>query len=85
MSYRGGNRGGRNEEEEVMQAMLIKMTMSINKQCFTECVSSFKDEKLAPAEQACIQQCAKRHSGAFTAMNDISQQLAAKGGAGGMF
>ena len=55
--------------------MLIKMTMSINKQCFLECVNSFKEEHLAAQEATCIQQCAKRQSGAFQAMNDISAQL----------
>jgi hypothetical protein len=59
--------------------MMIKLTMSINKQCFSECVSSFREEQLTNSEQSCIKQCASRHSGAFAAMNDISQQLAAKG------
>ena len=68
-----------------MQSMLIKMTMSINKQCFSECVSNFKDDKLSSSESTCIESCAKRQSGAFQAMNDISQQLQSKGGATGMF
>lgn len=77
-------RGGRqSEEQEVMQAMMIKMTMSINKQCFEECVTSFSADKLSSQEANCITSCAKRHSGAFSAMNDISQQLAGK--QGGMF
>ena len=77
MSY---GRGRQNEEQEVMQAMMIKMTMSINKQCFTECVNSFREEALTASEKTCIGQCAARQSGAFAAMNDISQQLSAKGG-----
>ncbi len=86
MSYRGGRGGPQpNDEQEVMQTMMIKMTMSINKQCFNECVNNFKEDKLAQSEQTCIQSCAKRQSGAFQAMSEISQQLAAKGGAGGMF
>ena len=83
---RGGYGGARqNEEQEVMQAMLIKMTMSINKQCFEECVTNFSEGKLSAQEATCVISCAKRHSGAFAAMNDISQQLAGKQGAGGMF
>ena len=81
MSY--GGRGGynqRSEEEQVMGAMMIKLTMSINKQCFTECVNSFREEALTASEKTCIGQCAARQSGAFAAMNDISQQLSAKGG-----
>ena len=62
--------------------MLIKMTMAINKQCFGECINSFKEDTLSSSEQTCIQSCAKRQSGAFAAMNDISQQLASKGGPG---
>lgn len=84
MSGRGGYRGQQqqqSEEEMVMQNMMIKLTLSINRQCFTECVSSFKEEKLASGEISCIQSCAKRQSGAFNAMNDIGQQLQAKGGA----
>ena len=81
MSSRGGY-GARNQEDDMMQAMLIKMTMAINKQCFGECINSFKEDTLSNAEQTCIQSCAKRQSGAFAAMNDISQQLASKGGPG---
>ena len=44
MSFRGGRRG---EEEEVMQAMMIKLTMSINKQCFRECVTNFSTDQLS--------------------------------------
>ena len=63
-----------------MQTMMIKLTMSINKQCFSECVNSFREEQLTPSEQTCVRQCASRHTGAFSAMNDISSQLSAKGG-----
>ena len=69
MSY---GRGRQNEEQEVMQAMMIKMTMSINKQCFEECVTTFGNDKLSQSETTCIVSCAKRHSGAFAAMSDIS-------------
>ena len=80
MSY---GRGGRqSEEQEVMQAMMIKMTMSINKQCFEECLTNFSNDKLSSQEANCIGSCAKRHSGAFAAMNDISQQLQGKQGSG---
>jgi len=76
MSYGGrGGYSGRNQEEEIMQTMLIKMTMSINKQCFVECITSFKEDKLSGSEVNCIQACAKRQSGAFQAMNDIQGQL----------
>ena len=81
MSFgRGGSR--QSEEQEVMQSMLIKMTMSINKQCFQECVTNFSTDKLSSQEINCVTSCAMRHSGAFAAMNDISQQLAGKQGAG---
>ena len=45
-------------------------------------INSFKEDTLSSSEQTCIQSCAKRQSGAFAAMNDISQQLASKGGPG---
>ena len=76
-------RGRQTEEQEVMQAMMIKMTLSINRQCFQECITNFSSDKLSPQEANCITSCAKRHSGAFGAMNDISQQL--QGKQGGMF
>ena len=45
---RGGYGGAKqNDEQEVMQSMLIKMTMSINKQCFEECVTNFSADKLS--------------------------------------
>ena len=62
MSYRGGVSNQQQEEQYVMQSMLVKLTMSINSQCFQECVTSYKDEKLDSKEVACIKQCAKRHS-----------------------
>ncbi len=64
---------------------MIKMTMSINKQCFSECVNSFREDTLTQQEAACVQQCAKRHAGAFSAMEDIQGQLMGAGGKGGMF
>ncbi len=70
MSYRGG-RQSMNDEQDIMQSMLIKMTMSINKQCFSECVKDFGADRLAANEINCITGCAKRQSGAFAAMNDI--------------
>ncbi len=70
MSFRGGRQSA---EEEAMQAMLIKMTMSINKQCFAECVTNFNTDTLSQNEQSCIQSCAKRQSAGFAAMNDIQQ------------
>jgi Tim10/DDP family zinc finger len=85
MSYGGRGAPQRNDEQEVMQTMLIKMTMSINKQCFLECVSNFKDDKLSQQEGSCIEMCAKRQSGAFQAMNDIQGQLQSRGAGGGMF
>ena len=85
MSYRGG-RGGYGQqpsgEEYIMQNMILKMTMSINKQCFQECVNNFSDDKLSQNEINCISSCSKRQSGAFMAMNDIQGQLQSKGGQG---
>ena len=72
MSFKGGRRS---EEEEVMQSMMIKLTMSINKQCFKECVNNFSTDTLSPGEGQCIRSCAQRQSGAFSAMNDISQVI----------
>ena len=83
MSYRGG-RQQVNDEQDIMQAMLIKMTMSINKQCFNECVKDFSADRLAANEISCITGCTKRQSGAFAAMNDIQGQLSGKQG-GAMF
>ena len=66
------------EEENIMQTMMIKMTLSITKQCFMECVSSFRDDKLNGSEINCIKSCANRQSGAFIAMNEIQGQLQGK-------
>lgn len=73
-------------EDEVMQNMMVKMTLSINKQCFNECVKDFGADKLAANEINCITSCAKRHTGAFTAMNDIQGAIVGKQtGGNGMF
>jgi hypothetical protein len=82
MSRRGGF-GGQSEEQMIMQQMMIKMMMSINKQCFSECVNSFKEDKLSQSEVTCVNQCARRQSGAFAAMNDIQDQVGSK--TGGLF
>ena len=75
---------GRGGEDYIMQTMMIKMTMSINKQCFNECVNNFSSDKLSAQESTCISQCAKRQSGAFMAMNDIQNQLQQRT-SGGLF
>ncbi len=54
-----GGRGGRgspqvNDEQEAMQTMMIRLTMSINKQCFRECVSNFSTDQLSQSESQCI-------------------------------
>ena len=74
----GYGRGGPSAEEYMMQTMMIKMTMSINQRCFSECVSNFSDSKLSASEINCVSSCAKRHSQTFIAMNDIQGQLASK-------
>ena len=55
MSFRGGRKS---EEEDVMQSMMIKLTMSINKQCFSECVKEFNTDKLSQGEGQCLRGCA---------------------------
>ena len=78
MSY--GGRGGYNQrsgEEMVMGHVMIKVT---TKQCFTECVNSFREEALTASEKTCITQCAARQSGAFAALTDWGVQLSAKVG-----
>ena len=86
MSFRGGRKS---EEDDVMQSMMIKLTMSINKQCFSECVKDFSTDKLSQGEGQCLRGCAQRQSGAFVAMNDMSAQITQKSGGGagapGMF
>lgn len=72
---RGGYGGGRNDEQEIMQIMGMKFTMAIQKTCFTDCVNSFKEDRLTPSEVGCLQSCAKRQSGGFMAMNDIQGQI----------
>ena len=67
-----------------MQSMMIKLTMSINKQCFSECVKEFNTDKLSQGEGQCLRGCAQRQSGAFIAMNELTSQITQKsGGAGG--
>ena len=51
---RGGYKPQQSEEEMVMQAMMIKFTLSINRQCFLECVNKFNEDKLTQAESTCI-------------------------------
>lgn len=79
MSGRGSFGGSSREEDMVMGSMMVKLTMSINKQCFVECVTSFKEGTLSSSEQGCIKSCAQRQSGAFAAMNDISGELSKRG------
>eukprot|EP00347_Sterkiella_histriomuscorum_P005778 403355307 len=76
----GYGRQAPSSEDYIMQSMMIKMTMSINKQCFMECVNNFSSDKLSQQESTCISQCAKRQSSAFMAMNDIQGQLQSKSG-----
>lgn len=69
----------------MMQSMMIKLTMNINKQCFSECVKDFNTDKLSQGEGQCLRACAQRQSGAFAAMNDMAGQISQKSGGAGMF
>ena len=75
----GGFGGPANEEEYVMNKMLTKLSMSINTGCFSICINNFSDDKLSANEIACLNGCASRQAGAFSAMNDVQQILASKG------
>jgi hypothetical protein len=81
-SFRGGRKS---QEDDIMQTMMIKLTMSINKQCFSECVKDFNTDKLSQGEGQCLRGCAQRQSGAFAAMNDLTAQISQKSGGAGMF
>ena len=81
MSFRGGRKS---EEEDVMQSMIIKLTLSINKQCFSECLNEFNTENLSQGKGQCLRACEQRLSGAFIAMNELTSQITQKSsGAGG--
>ena len=79
----GGNQ--RNEEQIVMDKMLMNLTLSVNSQCFKQCINAFNDDRLSQSEITCLKGCAGRQGGAFQAMSEVQGVMESKGQAGGMF
>ena len=59
----GGNQ--RNDEQIILEKTMMNLTLSVNSQCFRQCVNSFSDDSLSQSEISCLKGCAGRQGGAF--------------------
>ena len=75
--------------QEAMARMEMKMQFATIKNCFTDCVQTFRDDSLNSSEKTCLQNCAMRDLQAFQAMAAIqetmSQRSGMQGGGGPQF
>ena len=61
----------------------MKMQFTMIKNCFTDCVTSFRENQLTQKERGCLQNCAIRDIGSFQQMGAIQEQVMSRGGMGG--
>ena len=70
--------------QEAMARMEMKMQFATIKNCFSDCVQSFRDDQLSQNEKQCLQNCATREMQAFMTMASIQGQIQQRmGGQGG--
>ena len=59
---------------------MMKTVMGINTICFTQCINSFKEDKLTANEIACVKSCSARQEQSMRAMQDIQEGIMQKTG-----
>ena len=63
--------------QQLMQEMEMKAQMKMQfamiKNCFTDCVISFREQGLTQKEKTCLQNCAIRDIGSFQQMGAIQE------------
>ena len=61
--------------QEAMARMEMRMQFATIKNCFTDCVTNFRDDALTGGEKQCLQNCATRDLQAFQAMASIQNTI----------
>ena len=61
-------------QEFEMKAQM-KMQFKMIQGCFTDCVSSFREDALTTREKTCLGNCAMREINSFQAMAAIQQKM----------
>ena len=66
-----GGRGGPSSDDMMMQGIMFKVMTQLSKNCFSECVNSFREDKLTASEIKCITSCSTKDATLLESMNDI--------------
>ena len=82
MSFGGQGFGQSNAEQEMMQAISMKVMLKTSTSCFSECVTKFSAERLDNGEISCLKNCAKRTMEGFASMNEVQGKMMQGGGGG---
>ena len=69
--------------QQIEMKAQMQMQFGMIKNCFTDCVVSFREDRLTAKEQTCLQGCAKREIGSFQSMAGIQSQIMQRQGMGG--
>ena len=80
-----GGFGQDNAEQQMMEAISMKVMLQTSAKCFRECVTSFKTDKLDSYESKCLQSCSTRTMDGFASMGEIQAKMQQAGGMGGGF
>ena len=69
--------------QELEMKSQMKMQFAMIKNCFTDCVSSFRDEALSAKEKTCLGNCAIREINSFQQMGAMQEKMMSRSGMGG--
>ena len=72
-----------NHMQEMEMKAQMRMQFAMIKSCFTDCVTSFRDDQLSANEKKCLQNCALREINTFQLMAQTQQTMMSRGGMGG--
>ena len=62
-------------EQEFAMRTEMGLQFRIIKDCFNDCVQSFKEQSLTQREQSCVKNCALREAGAANTFADLSSTI----------
>ena len=78
MSNFGRGMGG--VQDELTQLASMKMMLGTISVCFDDCVNSFSSAELTSSEKSCLNNCTRRETSSYEALNAAQQQLGSRGG-----
>ena len=66
--------------QELEMKAQMRMQLDVIKQCFGDCINSFKEDQLSGTEKSCVQNCAKRQVSTMMIIGEAQQSVMARQG-----